>query len=152
MDDRSRILVVEPKRAYLGVLARRLSEAGYRVTTSDSGASALAELHRAPVDLVLAELNMPRVGGAELARAIRGEAQWRDMPVVLITGRSDPKGMVRAYEAGADDVIVKPFHACRFEGERYDCGSAEGFVIANIAMALERGDIAPKVREFIAGR
>ena len=53
---------------------------------------------------------MPRVGGAELARAIRGEAQWRDMPVVLITGRSDPKGMVRAYEAGADDVIVKPFH------------------------------------------
>jgi DNA-binding response OmpR family regulator len=110
MDDRSRILVVEPKRSYLGVLARRLSEAGYRVTTSDSGASALAELHRAPVDLVLAELNMPRVGGAELARAIRGEAQWRDMPIVLITGRSDPKGLVRAYEAGADDVIVKPFH------------------------------------------
>ena len=110
MDDRSRILVVEPKRSYLGVVARRLSEAGYRVTTSDSGASALAELHRASVDLVLAELNMPRVGGAELARAIRGEAQWRDMPIVLITGRSDPKGMVRAYEAGADDVIVKPFH------------------------------------------
>ena len=109
-DDRVRILVVEPNRSYCGVLARRLAEAGYRVTTADSGAAALAELHRVPIDLVLAELNMPRIGGAELARAIRGEAQWRDVPVMLITGRSDPKGAVRAYEAGADDVILKPFH------------------------------------------
>jgi len=53
---------------------------------------------------------MPRMGGAELARAIRGEAQWRDLPVMLITGRSNPKDAVRAYEAGADDVILKPFH------------------------------------------
>ena len=109
-DERVRILVVEPNRAYCGVLARRLAEAGYRVITADSGATAVAELHRFPIDLVLAELNMPRMGGAELARAIRGEAQWRDIPVMLITGRSEPKGAVRAYEAGADDVILKPFH------------------------------------------
>ena len=89
-DERVRMLVVEPNRSYCGVLARRLAEAGFRVTTADSGASALAELHRVPIDLVLAELNMPRIGGAELARAIRGEAQWRDLPIMLITGRSDP--------------------------------------------------------------
>jgi DNA-binding response OmpR family regulator len=53
---------------------------------------------------------MPRMSGAELARAIRGEVQWNDIPVMLITGKSDPKGAVRAYEAGADDVILKPFH------------------------------------------
>ncbi len=110
MDHRTRILVVEPHRHYLAVLGRRLSAAGYRVTTSDCVTTALAELHRAPIDLVLAELNMPRIGGAELARAIRGEVQWKDMPIMLITGRSDPKGAVRAYEAGADDVILKPFH------------------------------------------
>ena len=46
----------------------------------------------------------------------------------------------------------QPFHAFRFEGERYDCGSAAGFVIANLAMALERDDVGPAVREFIAGR
>jgi UTP--glucose-1-phosphate uridylyltransferase len=46
----------------------------------------------------------------------------------------------------------QPFHAYRFEGERYDCGSAAGFVIANIAMALERGDVAPTVREFLKTR
>jgi len=59
---------------------------------------------------VLAELNMPRMSGAELARAIRGEVQWNDIPVMLITGKSDPRGAVRAYEGGADDVILKPFH------------------------------------------
>jgi len=109
-DERPRILVVEPNRNNLGVLVRRLAEAGYRVTTADSGASAIAELYRLPIDLVLAELNMPRMSGAELARAIRGEVQWNDIPVMLITGKSDPKGAVRAYEAGADDVILKPFH------------------------------------------
>ena len=109
-DERPRILVVEPNRSNLGVIARRLSEAGFRVTTADSGASAIAELYRLPIDLVLAELNMPRMSGAELARAIRGEVQWNDIPVMLITGKSKPADAVRAYEAGADDVILKPFH------------------------------------------
>src|SRR6476661_6929796 len=109
-DERPRILVVEPNRTNLGVVARRLSEAGYRITTADTAASAIAELYRLPVDLVLAELIMPRMGGAELARAIRGEVQWNDIPIMLITGKSEPKGAVRAYEAGADDVILKPFH------------------------------------------
>ena len=109
-DERPRILVVEPNRSNLGVLARRLSEHGYRMTTADSGASAIAELYRLPVELVLAELNMPRMSGAELARAIRGEVQWNDIPIMLITGKSEPKGAVRAYESGADDVILKPFH------------------------------------------
>ena len=109
-DERPRILVVEPNRSNLGVIARRLSEAGYRVTTAESGASAIAELYRFPIDLVLAELNMPRMSGGELARAIRGEVQWNDIPVMLITGKSKPAHAVRAYEAGADDVILKPFH------------------------------------------
>lgn len=109
-DERPRILVVEPNRTNLGVMARRLSEAGYRVTTADNGEAAIAELYRLPIELVLAELNMPRMSGAELARAIRGEVQWNDTPVMLITGKSDPKGAVRAYESGADDVILKPFH------------------------------------------
>jgi UTP--glucose-1-phosphate uridylyltransferase len=61
-------------------------------------------------------------------------------------------GEIQLTDAMAKVIGTQPFHACRFEGERYDCGSAEGFVIANIAMALERADIAPKVREFIAGR
>ena len=106
----ARILVVEPNRNYLSVLARRLAEAGFRVTTADCASAAIAELHRAPIDLVLAELRMAPTSGAELARMIRDEVIWRDLPVMLITGKSEPTGAVRAYEAGADDVILKPFH------------------------------------------
>lgn len=109
-EKRPRILLVEPNRTNLGVMARRLSEAGYRVTTASSGSAAIAELCRLPVDLILAELDMARMSGAEMTRTIRGEVQWNDIPIMLITAKSEPKGAVRAYEAGADDVIVKPFH------------------------------------------
>ena len=52
-DERPRILVVEPNRTNLGVMARRLAEAGYRVTTADNGEAAIAELYRLPIELVL---------------------------------------------------------------------------------------------------
>ena len=110
MEETGRILVVENKKSYLALLVRRLSEAGYRVAAAESASAAIAELHRMPIDLVLAELDLPGTSGAELTRMIRGQVQWNDVPVMLITGRSEPTGAVRAYEAGADDVILKPFH------------------------------------------
>jgi DNA-binding response OmpR family regulator len=122
-----------PTEPNLGVLARRLAEAGYRVTTADSGEAAFAELYRLPIELVLAELNMPRMSGAELARAIRGEVQWNDIPVMLITGKSKPADAVRAYEAGADDVILKPFH---FE-----------VLVARIERRIERMRSVKRLRE-----
>ena len=60
-------------------------------------------------------------------------------------------GEIQLTDAMAKLIGKQPFHAYRFQGERYDCGSAEGFVIANIAMALEREDVSAAVREFIAG-
>jgi PleD family two-component response regulator len=108
--DLPRVLVVDHHKTNLAVLGRRIGEAGYRVTAADGGDAALAALHHAPADLILAELYMPRMSGAEFVRIVRSETVWRDIPVLLITGRSDPDGAVRAYEAGADDVILKPFH------------------------------------------
>ena len=108
--ERPRVLVVDPNKTNLSVMARRIADAGYRVAAADSGAAAVAELHRAPVELVIAELHMPRMSGAELVRLIRGGASWGGLPVVLISGRSDPDGAVIAFDAGADDVILKPFH------------------------------------------
>src|SRR3954470_4737662 len=58
-------------------------------------------------------------------------------------------GEVQLTDAMAKLIGRQPFHAYRFEGERYDCGNAAGFVIANLAIALERDDIAPKVRDFL---
>jgi UTP--glucose-1-phosphate uridylyltransferase len=61
-------------------------------------------------------------------------------------------GEIQLTDAMAKLIGKQPFHAYRFEGERYDCGSAAGFVIANVAMALERPDVAPAVRELLASR
>jgi len=58
-------------------------------------------------------------------------------------------GEIQLTDAIAKLVGQQPLHAYRFDGERYDCGSAAGFVIANLAMALSRSDVAPEVREFI---
>jgi len=160
-EERPRILVVEPNRTNLGVMARRLAEAGYRVTAADCGEAAIAELHRLSIDLVLAELNMPRMSGAELARAIRGEVQWNDIPVMLITGRSEPTSAVRAYEAGADDVILKPFHlevlAARIERRIEWTRSVKRLKDDNAALdsrvierAIQIGDLREELREVRA--
>ena len=60
-------------------------------------------------------------------------------------------GEIQLTDAMAKLIGKQPFHAYRFEGERYDCGSAAGFVIANVAVAMQRDDIGSKVREFLAG-
>ena len=106
----ARLLVVEPNRSALQVLARRLGEVGYRIIACDNAGNATAEMLRAPVDLVLAELRMEMVSGVELTRRIRDDTMLKDTPVILITGRSDRSGAVDAFGAGADDVVAKPFH------------------------------------------
>jgi UTP--glucose-1-phosphate uridylyltransferase len=61
-------------------------------------------------------------------------------------------GEIQLTDAMAKLIGQQPFHAFRFEGERYDCGSAAGFVIANLAVALGRDDVGPQVRQFLADR
>jgi UTP--glucose-1-phosphate uridylyltransferase len=61
-------------------------------------------------------------------------------------------GEIQLTDAMAKLIGTQPFHGYRFKGERYDCGSATGFVIANLAMALERNDIGPAVRDFLSSR
>ena len=60
-------------------------------------------------------------------------------------------GEIQLTDAMARLIGTQAFHAWTFEGSRYDCGSAEGFVIANLAAALERSDVAPKIRDFLGG-
>jgi DNA-binding response OmpR family regulator len=106
-----RILIVDPKRTNLTVLARRLGDENYRISTAEAADAAIALLHRHnDVELILAELYMPGISGSEFVRLVRSESTWRDIPIILITGRSAPGGAVQAYAAGADDVVLKPFH------------------------------------------
>ena len=108
--DRPRLLLVEPNRSALAVMARRLGDAGYRIVACDNPANAIAEMHRAPIDLVVAELRMKPISGVQLTRMIRDDSILADTPMILITGRSDSSGAVDGFGAGAEDVVAKPFH------------------------------------------
>jgi DNA-binding response OmpR family regulator len=158
-----RVLIVEPSRSYCGLLARRIGEGGYRVATANGAQAAMAEINRLQVDLVLAELRLPGSGGAELCAMIREDAAHRHLPVMLITGKSEPKAPVRAYEAGADDVILKPFHfevllariARRLESARAIQALREDNAVLDarvVTRAIELGETRDQLRAIEAER
>jgi len=105
-----RLLVIESNRNYLGVMARRLGEFGYRIATADSAQAGLAELHRVPANLVLSSAKLPGTSGIELVRMIREDPANREVPVMLIVGRSASASAVKAFDAGADGIVRKPCH------------------------------------------
>jgi DNA-binding response OmpR family regulator len=108
--EQPRVLVIEPNRAYLGLMARRLAQFGYRMATAETAQAGLAEIYRIPADLILCEVNLPGTNGIELARMIRDDPVHSNVPLLVVVGRSDPAAAIRAFEAGADGVIRKPCH------------------------------------------
>jgi DNA-binding response OmpR family regulator len=105
-----RVLVIEANRAYAGVMSRRLAGFGYRVATADSAQAGLAEMYRIPVDLVLCEASLPGTSGIEFVRMVRDDPVHREVPVMLVVGRSDAGIAIKAFESGADGIIRKPCH------------------------------------------
>jgi UTP--glucose-1-phosphate uridylyltransferase len=69
---------------------------------------------------------------------------------VLDAKETGAGGEIQLTDAMAKLIGKQPFHALKVNSVRYDCGDKTGFVIANLAMALERDDVAPRVREFIS--
>ena len=102
-------LVVEDHVDMRRTLARILG-AEYRVRTACDGAQGLAEAREQPPDLVVTDEMMPGKSGSELLAELREDPALRDIPVIFVTARSDPESRVRLLEAGADDLLVKPFH------------------------------------------
>ncbi|MES2054655.1 MAG: response regulator [Pseudomonadota bacterium] len=103
------ILAVDDSRTNLGVIGRRLAHLGYLTALSDNGAEALDLIAARGFDLVLLDMVMPHMSGIAVLHEIRGNPETRDLPVIMLTGRSDPAAAVEALAAGADDHVAKPF-------------------------------------------
>lgn len=103
------ILVVDDSRTNLTVLGRRLGHLGYLTVLSDNGAEALDLIAARGFDLVLLDMVMPRLAGVQVLRELRSNRDTIDLPVIMLTGRSDPAAAVEALAAGADDHVAKPF-------------------------------------------
>jgi len=104
-----RILTVDDSASILQVEKLVLAGAGYDVVQATDGQDALGKLNGTPVHLVLTDLNMPRLDGVGLIRAIRASASHRLTPVVMITTESKGEKKQEGKAAGATGWIVKPF-------------------------------------------
>ncbi|MCE2481547.1 MAG: phosphate regulon transcriptional regulator PhoB [Alphaproteobacteria bacterium] len=103
------ILIVEDETPLVTMLRYNLEKEGFRVAAAVDGQQALLLLAEERPDLVLLDWMLPSISGLELCRRIRRRAEWRDLPVVMLTARAEEADRVRGLEIGADDYVTKPF-------------------------------------------
>lgn len=103
------ILLVEDEPAIQELLAFNVAQCGFRAIQAYDVPSAKAEINRALPDLILLDWMLPGASGVELARSLRADARTRDIPIIMLTARSDERDKVLGLESGADDYITKPF-------------------------------------------
>lgn len=103
------VLVVDDSRTNLNIIGARVGRAGYLVVLCDNGREAIDLIAGRGFDLVLLDMMMPGMSGIEVLAELRSGARTSDLPVIMITARSDNGAAIEALAAGADDYVAKPF-------------------------------------------
>jgi DNA-binding response OmpR family regulator len=103
------VLVVEDEPHIIESLSFLMKRAGHKVRIARDGDAAIRTMEAETPDLVLLDIALPRRDGLEVCRAIRAEARWRDVRVIMLTARGRELDRRKGLETGADDYILKPF-------------------------------------------
>jgi two-component system response regulator MprA len=101
-----RVLVIEDDAEITDVLRRSLRSEGYEVRTAEDGVEALDAASDFVPDLVVVDLGLPRLDGMEVVRRLRGDG---DVPILILTARTETDERVTGLDGGADDYLTKPF-------------------------------------------
>ncbi len=104
------VLVVEDEAALATMLRYNLEKQGFRVDEAVDGQEALMRLSEATPDIVLLDWMLPGLSGLEVCRQIRRRPTTRDVPVIMVTARTEEQDTVRGLNTGADDYVTKPFN------------------------------------------
>jgi DNA-binding response OmpR family regulator len=104
-----RILIIEDDRDIAELVRRYLEKAGFAVEVHASGREGLASLTAHPPDLLVLDLMLPHVSGAEICRAARATPTTALIPIIMVTAKGDEAERIAGLEIGADDYIAKPF-------------------------------------------
>ncbi len=107
--ERKRILVVDDEIYIVHILEFTLTMEGYEVLTAADGEEALRRVEQDRPDLVVLDIMMPKLDGYEVLRHIRGDEEFKQLPVILLSAKGRPIDREMGLEVGADDYIVKPF-------------------------------------------
>lgn len=108
-DARAHILVVEDEESLATLLQYNLEKEGYRVAVCADGEEALLLVEEALPDLLILDWMLPGVSGIEVCRRLRQKSDTRNLPIIMLTARSEESDRIRGLDTGADDYIVKPF-------------------------------------------
>ena len=104
------VLVVEDEAALATMLRYNLEKQGFRVEEAVDGQEALTRIAEGAPDIVLLDWMLPVMSGIEVCRQIRRRPATRDLPVIMVTARTEDQDAVRGLNTGADDYITKPFN------------------------------------------
>ena len=111
----SRILIADDSQCIRELMDAILSSCGYSVTITVDGQAAWEELASCQPDLILLDIEMPRIDGCEVCRRIKSQPKTQNIPVILISGRQDAADLARG--AGADAFLNKPFSISDLRGQ-----------------------------------
>jgi two-component system chemotaxis response regulator CheY len=103
------ILTVDDSRTMRDMLRLALSNAGYRVVQADDGVHGLEVLCGETPDVIVTDINMPRLDGFGFIEGVRGDHRHRSVPILVLTTETDAAKKERARQAGATGWIIKPF-------------------------------------------
>ncbi|GKY87666.1 phosphate regulon transcriptional regulator PhoB [Sinisalibacter aestuarii] len=109
MSDRPCVLLVEDEPAQREILRYNLASEGYDVTMAENGDDALLLADEVAPDLVLLDWMLPGVSGIEVLRQLKTRRQTSEIPIIMLSARSEEVDRVRGLETGADDYMVKPY-------------------------------------------
>lgn len=109
-----RVLVVEDEESLHALLQYNLEKEGFSVDVAVDGEEALMMIDERAPDIVILDWMLPKVSGIEVCRRLRGRAQTRNLPVIMLTARGEESDRVRGLDTGADDYMVKPFSMTEF--------------------------------------
>jgi CheY-like chemotaxis protein len=112
-----RVLVIEDNEDNLALMRLLLERAKYEVLLATDGATGLELARKEQPDILLLDLAMPEMDGWEVAAAMKADMITKDIPIIAVTAHALPKDRERAFEAGCDAFIVKPFSVAKLIGE-----------------------------------
>ena len=121
----ARILVVEDSPTVISTVEIMLWKHGHNVLTARDGMTALSSVRALAPDLVLLDILLPHVDGYEVCTIIRRNPAYQAIPIVMMSGLSAQEDIQRAYDAGADAYIIKPF------GEQHLIDTVHQYLVAN---------------------
>lgn len=103
------VLIADDSLVIRAVVRAGLEDEGYRVIEAIDGLAALEQCRRDPPDVILLDVEMPGIDGFQVLRALKSDAELKDIPVVFLTSRSDIDDVVAGLRGGAHDYLKKPF-------------------------------------------